>query len=47
MEDLFSQLDRLAVQEGFVKVANDFGEIVAMFSNGRLKSLSYKTNRRQ
>ena len=47
MTDLFSQLDRLAVQDGFVKVANDFGEIVAMFSNGRLKSLSYKTYRKQ
>ena len=47
MDDLFSQLDRLDVQDGFVKVANDFGEIVAMFSNGRLKSLSYKTYRKQ
>ena len=47
MEQLFSQLDRLAVQDGFVKVSNDFGEIVAMFSNGRLKSLSYKTYRKQ
>lgn len=47
MEQLFSQLDRLSVQDGFVKVANDCGEIVAMFSNGRLKSLSYKTYRKQ
>ena len=47
MEELFSQLDRLAVQEGFVKVFNDSGEIAAMFSNGRLKSLSYKTHRKQ
>ena len=47
MEQLFSQLDRLAVQDGFVKVSNDCGEIVAMFSNGRLKSLSYKTYRKQ
>ena len=47
MTELFSQLDRLAVQDGFVKVSNDFGEIVAMFSNGRIKSLSYKTYRKQ
>ena len=47
MEELFSQLDRLAVQDGFVKVSNDSGEIVAMYSNGRLKSLSYKTYRKQ
>ena len=47
MTELFSQLDRLAVQDGFVKVANDSGEIVAMFSNDRLKSLSYKTYRKQ
>ena len=47
MAELFSQLDHLAVQDGFVKVSNDFGEIVAMFSNGRLKSLSYKTYRKQ
>ena len=47
MTELFSQLNRLAVQDGFVKVSNDCGEIIAMFSNGRLKSLSYKTYRRQ
>ena len=47
MAELFSQLDRLAVQDGFVKVSNDFGEIVAMYSNGRLKSLSYKTYLKQ
>lgn len=47
MRELFSQLDRLAVQNGFVKVSNDCGEIAAMYSNGRLVSLSYKTYRRQ
>ena len=47
MTELFSQLDRLSVQDGFVKVSNDCGEIVAMYSNGRLKSLSYKTYRKQ
>lgn len=47
MAELFSQLDRLAVQDGLVKVSNDCGEIVAMFYNGRLKSLSYKTYRKQ
>ena len=47
MKELFSQLDRLAVQDGFVKVSNDFGEIVAMFSNGHLMSLRYKTYRKQ
>ena len=46
MAELFSQLYRLSVQDGFVKVSNDCGEIVAMFSNGRLKSLSYKTYRK-
>ena len=46
MTELFSQLDRLAVQDGFVKVSNDCGEIAAMFSNGRLVSLTYKTNRK-
>lgn len=47
MKELFSQLDRLAVKDGFVKVSNDCGEIAAMYSNGRLKSLSYKTYRKQ
>ena len=47
MEQLFSQLDRLAVQDGFVKVSNDCGEIAAMYSNGHLVSLSYKTYRKQ
>ena len=47
MTDLFSQLDRLAVQDGFVKVSNDCGEIAAMYSNGHLVALTYKTNRKQ
>ena len=47
MAELFSQLDRLAVQDGFVKVSNDCGEIAAMYSNGRLVALTYKTNRKQ
>ena len=47
MTELFSQLGRLAVQDGFVKVSNDSGEIVAIYSNGLLKSLSYKTYRKQ
>lgn len=47
MEQLFSQLDLLAVQEGFAKVSNDWGEIAAMYSNGHLVALTYKTNRKQ
>ena len=47
MDELFSQLDRLSVQDGFVKVSNDCGEIAAMYSNGHLVSLSYKTYRKQ
>lgn len=47
MAELFSQLDRLDVQDGFVKVSNDCGEIAAKYSNGRLVSLTYKTNRKQ
>lgn len=45
MEQLFSQLELLDVQEGFVKVSNDCGEIAAMYSNGHLVALTYKTNR--
>ena len=47
MADLFSQLDRLDVQDGFVKVSNDCGEIAAMYSNGRLVALTYKIHRKQ
>ena len=47
MTELFSQLNRIAVSDGIVKVSNDYGEIVAMFSNGLIKSLSYKTYRKQ
>ena len=47
MTELFSQLDRLAVQDGFVKVSNDCGEIAAMYSKGRLTYLSYKTYPKQ
>ena len=47
MTELFSQLERLSVSDGFVKVSNDCGEIAAMYSNGRLVSLTYKTHPKQ
>lgn len=47
MKELFSQLKRLGVSDGFVKVSNDSGEVVAMFDNGRIKSLCYKSRRKQ
>ena len=47
MEELFSQLNRLVVPDGIVRVSNEHGTVTAMFTAGRLTGFYYKTNRKQ
>ena len=47
MGELFSQLNRLAVSDGIVRVSNEHGTVSAMFTAGRLTAFCYKTNRKQ
>ena len=47
MEDLFSQLNRLVVPDGIVRVSNEHGTVTAKFTAGRLTAFCYKTNRKQ
>ena len=47
MEQLFSQLNRLAVADGIVRVSNEHGTVTAKFTAGRLTAFSYKTHRKQ
>ena len=47
MEQLFSQLNRLVVPDGIVRVSNEHGTVTAKFTAGRLTAFCYKTNRKQ
>ena len=47
MEQLFSQLNRLAVPDGIVRVSNEYGTVTAKFTAGRLTAFCYKTHRKQ
>ena len=47
MEQLFSQLNRLVVPDGIVRVSNEHGTVTAKFTAGRLAGFYYKTNRKQ
>ena len=47
MEELFSQLNRLVVPDGIVRVSNEHGTVTARFTAGRLTAFCYKTNRKQ
>lgn len=47
MAELFSQLNRRAVSDGWVRVSNATGTVAAKFTNGRLTAFCYKTNRKQ
>ena len=46
MEELFSQLNRLVVPDGIVRVSNEHGTVTARFTAGRLTAFCYKTNRK-
>lgn len=47
MEQLFSQLNSLAVPDGIVRVSNEHGTVTAKFTAGRLTAFYYKTHRKQ
>ena len=47
MEQLFSQLNRLVVPDGIVRVSNEHGTVTAKFTAGRLTAFCYKTNSKQ
>ena len=47
MTELFSQLNRLAVSDGIVRVSNEHGTVTAKFTAGRLAGFYYKTHRKQ
>ena len=47
MTELFSQLNRLVVPDGIVRVSNEHGTVTAKFTAGRLTAFCYKTNRKQ
>ena len=47
MEELFSQLNRLVVTDGIVRVSNEHGTVTARFTAGRLTAFCYKTNHKQ
>lgn len=47
MKELFSELNRLAVPDGIVRVSNEHGTVSARFTAGRLTAFCYKTNRKR
>ena len=47
MTELFSQLNRLAVSDGIVRVSSEYGTVTARFTAGRLTAFYYKTNPKQ
>ena len=47
MKELFSELNRLYVPDGIVRVSNEHGTVTARFTAGRLTAFCYKTNCKQ
>ena len=47
MTELFSQLNSLAVSDGWARVSNEHGTVAARFTAGRLTAFYYKTNHKQ